>query len=710
MSKFTGENFDLERQETFYSDASSHPVEEEQAPLIDDSSIHKKEFISIPTEIYQSMQDSLKRAGRRTRLIFAALIILVAVQGWFVFRQHQKGVNSSLNNRESVEYEIVRHILEEEVLGISDLKPKKGHNGGVNSDIRDAFKDLPNPDAGTQEFLNALVPRLFHNIAHKRPKKPKRNVIFMVSDGFGPTSEVFARSFYQHLVNGRTGPLPPPTPDVSGDSKIPSQLPLDKILVGTSRTRSNNSWITDSAAGATAFSCALKTYNGAIGVTPEKSPCASVLEAAKLMGYKTGLVVRSKITDATPASFSSHALRRQYDTEISTQQVGLDGPFGRIVDLMMGGGKCAFVPKSSQESCRDDERNLLKEVLSEELKSSYYDEEKEKILFSGEEQRFQKVINSRKQFDNLTSDSLKELPLLALFTDYHMSYEIDRDPSKEPSLAEMTEKALSLLKDAADDEDDDKGFFILVEGSRIDMAAHANDPAAHAHEILAYQETVEVVTKFVDENPGTIMISTSDHETGGLAIGRQLTRKYPNYEWFPEVVARVKNSSEAITRMILSTPVSDSQRINFIRDEVLPQILGIEDFSQKDVNYLSASEREYIDILNYIGDMVSRRALLGWSTHGHTEVDVNLYAYAGKHPLLKQLIYPISRNLENIELGTFMSSYLRLSPKLMNVITDRLVHAANNGRLILKPASDLASKVTSVMAQQYDDEVHLTGL
>jgi alkaline phosphatase len=97
----------------------------------------------------------------------------------------------------------------------------------------------------------------------------------------GPTSLELTRS-YRQFVDG----LP------WGDT-----LTLDKHLIGTSRTRSSSSLVTDSAAGATAFSCGLKSYNGAISVLPDGSPCGTVLEAAKKAGYMTGLVVTTRITE-----------------------------------------------------------------------------------------------------------------------------------------------------------------------------------------------------------------------------------------------------------------------------------------------------------------------------------------------------------------------------------------------------------------------------
>lgn len=131
----------------------------------------------------------------------------------------------------------------------------------------------------------------------------------MISDGYGPASETFARSYLQHLISindplvsegGRWASLNPAfDPDISSTSKQKQanygiMLPLDTMLIGQSRTRSSDSLVTDSAAGATAFSCAMKSYNRAIAVEPKnRDPCGTVLEAAKHQGYRTGLAVTS---------------------------------------------------------------------------------------------------------------------------------------------------------------------------------------------------------------------------------------------------------------------------------------------------------------------------------------------------------------------------------------------------------------------------------
>ena len=109
-------------------------------------------------------------------------------------------------------------------------------------------------------------------------------------------------------------------------------------------------------------------------VNPEKVPCGNVLESAKYLGLATGLVVTSSITDATPASFSAHVINRTMEADIAVQQIG-DNPLGRQVDLMFGGGRCFFLPNSTEGSCRVDERDLVNE--SRERGFKYFSTRKE---------------------------------------------------------------------------------------------------------------------------------------------------------------------------------------------------------------------------------------------------------------------------------------------------------------------------------------------
>ena len=122
--------------------------------------------------------------------------------------------------------------------------------------------------------------------------------------------------------------------------------------------------------------------------------------------------------------------------------------------------------------------------------------------------------------------------MIGLFANQHLDYEVDRiqqNPKTQPSLSEMTAKALELLQAA------DEPFFLLVEGARIDMAGHNHDAYAHYLEIEEYQETVKLVKQFVSEEPNTYVVSVADHATGGITIGLALangTYQDP-YMWYP---------------------------------------------------------------------------------------------------------------------------------------------------------------------------------
>jgi alkaline phosphatase len=415
----------------------------------------------------------------------------------------------------------------------------------------------------------------------------KRNLIFMVSDGMGPTSLSLTRTFRQY-----TSGLP-----------VDDVLVLDRHLIGSSRTRSTSSLITDSAAGATAFSCGLKSYNGAIAVLPDHSPCGTVLEAAKKAGYMTGLVVTTRITDATPACFASHANRREYEDLIAEQLVG-HYPLGRVVDLILGGGRCHFLPNGTEGSCRTDDKDIVKMAK----KQGY------------------NYIDNREGFDNLAADAENgaKLPLLGLIAETDVPYEIDRVHVADvyPSQAEMTKLALRALSTAT--KDSEKGFFIMIEGSRIDHAGHANDPAAQVHEVLAHDEAFAAVLEFLneDDTPG-VLISTSDHETGGLAAARQLHQTYPPYVWYPSQLVNVTHSTEYLARAYAQyladggDKASRSEKADFLRSTIIVDGLGITDASDEEIDAVIDAEPIWPPFYLF-GDMVSRRAQVGWSTHGHS--------------------------------------------------------------------------------------------
>jgi alkaline phosphatase len=466
---------------------------------------------------------------------------------------------------------------------------------------------------------------------HTQPKKGgwgpdgkpsgKRNMIFMVSDGMGPTSLSLTRS-YRQFTSGL---------------RIEDVLVLDDHLIGSSRTRSTSSLITDSAAGATAFSCGLKSYNGAISVLPDHSPCGTVMEAAKRAGYMTGLVVTTRVTDATPACFAAHANRREYEDLIAEQLIG-HYPLGQTVDLILGGGRCHFLPNSTDNSCRADNKDVVK--MAQKAGYNY--------------------IDSREQFDSLEAEGGVKLPLLALIADRDVPYEIDRVHVNDiyPSQEEMTRLALKALSAAT--KDSDQGFFIMIEGSRIDHAGHANDPAAQVHEVLAHDASFAAVLEFLenDETEG-ILVSTSDHETGGLATAKQLGQAYPQYRWFPGVLANATHSTEWLARTYAAyladsgEKASREEKSAFINEKILVEGLGIVDASQEEIDAIIDAVPQWPPFYLF-AVMISRRAQVGWSTHGHSAVDVNIYASSPDHAP------PLVGNHENTDVGKFIAEYLDL--------------------------------------------------
>jgi len=400
-----------------------------------------------------------------------------------------------------------------------------------------------------------------------RPKKV-RNFIYVIPDGFGPASETMARD-YVHFTNNAT-----------------TQLPVDKLLIGSIRTRSSDSYVTDSAASATAYSCGIKTYNGAIGVSDDVMPCGTVLEAAKAKGFKTGLVVTSRITHATPASYVAHIWDRDEESEIALQEIGYTHPLGPQVDILLGGGRCYFIPNTTEGSCRKDGIDVLK------LAKGYG----------------YSVFQDRKAFDKK-----QRLPYMGLFTLDHMSYEIDRDPKIEPSLTEMAIKALDDLYKAT--KYTEEGFFVMVEASRIDHAGHASDPSGHLHDILQYNTVIKAITKWIDSHSDspTVMISNADHECGGLTLG-------DNYMWLPDALTKSKASSEFLAKQWAAYAGADSD--NFLLG--LFQKYGVLNPTADELAAAKAAKNN----ANFVfAGALAKLLKVNFATLGHTAVDVSLFGY-----------------------------------------------------------------------------------
>ena len=391
-----------------------------------------------------------------------------------------------------------------------------------------------------------------------KPEARPKNVIVMISDGMGPAAVTLTR-----LVSGR------------------ESLALDEYLIGTRRTSSQDKMVTDSAAGATAMSAGHLTKNDYVGVTAEGLPLGNVLEAARFQKkMATGLVVKSRITHATPAGYSAHVMDRDDESRIASQQLGLH------VDLMFGGGTDFFLPASAGGK-RTDGRDLLIEA-----QNSGYQVISTAVALSGE----------------------LRLPLLGLFSKDGLHYDIDRPTTQEPSLEDMTRKALQLLSAQA------SGFFLMIEGSEIDHTCHANDGGALVPEVLGYDATFAAAIEFAKRDGHTLVVSTSDHETGGLSIiGGEWTAQKPG----PLRLRANKASAEAMVTMITNgAPL----------ELVMRDYAGITNVTREEIaGYEAATPGPSSGLqkrrIAAVVRIINARAGIRWAHTEHTAVDVNVYAY-----------------------------------------------------------------------------------
>jgi alkaline phosphatase len=252
-------------------------------------------------------------------------------------------------------------------------------------------------------------------------------------------------------------------------------LEIEKMpVVGLVKTHAANNWITDSASGATAIATGHKTNVGMVGVTPDSVVKETIFETAIKHGMKTGLVVTSHITDATPACFVTHVPARGMKNEIAEQLIHSK------VNIILGGGLSYFIPKSEDGSEREDDKNLIEEA--EKLGYNFTD-------------------------DTTSFAEIKEGNLIGLFNKGGL---ITNPP--EPSLADMTQKALQLIGDS------EKGFILMVEGSQIDWRGHSNDLEGVIKQTLLFDDAVKVGLDFAKENGETLILVTADHETGGITL------------------------------------------------------------------------------------------------------------------------------------------------------------------------------------------------
>ena len=383
-----------------------------------------------------------------------------------------------------------------------------------------------------------------------------KNIIFLIGDGMG----VSFTSGYRYFKDD------PATLELESTEFGP-------YLVGQQTTYPNDPRhnVTDSAASATAMATGVKTYNGAIGIGNDHSKLKSVLERAKEKGKGTGLVATAQITHGTPAAFGAHVSQRKSMSAIADDYFQ-DLVNGRHkIDVLLGGGSDWFIRK---------DRNLVKEFQ----KDGY------------------SYVTSLNELKNDESAQV-----VGLFAKRGLPKMIDR-PSNVPSLADMTTSAIERLNKY------NTGFFLMVEGSQIDWAAHDNDIVGVMSEMEDFEIAFKVAVDFAKKDGHTLVIATADHSTGGFTIGAQ-----GQYNWFSSVIKAVKRTPNYMAAKIVNGAGVKETLTKYID---LP-------LTKDEINLVERAARtqNVKNIDNTIEEVINQRTLTGWTTRGHTGEDVNVYAF-----------------------------------------------------------------------------------
>lgn len=346
---------------------------------------------------------------------------------------------------------------------------------------------------------------------------------------------------------------------------------FDDILVGNASTypAQVSGYVTDSAAAATALATGVKSYNGAIGVDVNKKPLQSVMHYAKSKGMRTGLAVTSQIVHATPASYIAHNESRKNYNEIAEDffDIRVNGEF--VADVMLGGGTSYFE--------RED-----RDILAQFIDAGY------------------EYADSYNRLASIPTGS----NVLGLFAPVALPAVLD--DARKNRLAYLTKHAIKHLEN-------DKGFFLLVEASQVDWAGHANDIASAMAEMHDLALTIEYLREYVSSHPDTLVVLTADHSTGGLTIGA-----HGDYRWSPEHLKKI-NASLPTIALAMSKEASPA-------DYVAAQ-LGLTLTDEELATLDSVANQDVENRFNAIKAFVDTKTNTGWTTTGHTGVDVEVFAF-----------------------------------------------------------------------------------
>jgi len=451
---------------------------------------------------------------------------------------------------------------------------------------------------------------------YRKPVKPTKNVIVMIPDGTS-IGVVSAARWYQ-IYNKLGG----------------ENLAIDPYLCGTVKTFSSNAPIGDSAPTTSAYMTGMPQQTGNVSIYPladpendlvyvdptmAYQPLATVLEAAKYQQNKaTGLVVTVEFTHATPADCAAHYYDRGKYEFIAPQMAYQN------LDVMFGGGNS---------------------ILTDDIKQ--YFKSTGTTLIQDDAEAFRNFKGEEKVW--------------ALFCENAHPYDLDRDPNLVPSLEEMTQKAIDRLSQ------NENGFFLMVEGSKIDWSAHGNDAIGCITEYLAFDKAVTVAIDFAKKNGETTVVVLSDHGNSGFTIGRSGLDRYDraSIEKLFGNVSKYKRTGEGLEKILLTTKPDDFKRVFKeytdidLTDDEYKLLLSSKNYHEADYMKVSNS----VNMGSSIVKIMNSRTYFGFTTGGHTGEEVFLAAY---HP---NGDIPIGMNT-NVEINHYLCDALGLETSLKEMTNE----------------------------------------
>lgn len=462
-------------------------------------------------------------------------------------------------------------------------------------------------------WFSGLSAQTYNGDRYRREVRPTKNVIVMIPDGTSLSVVSAARWYmiYNELGDG---------------------LAIDPYICGTVKTYSSNAPIGDSAPTTSCYMTGMPQQSGNVAIYPAASegndlvpvdpamsynPLATILEAAKIdFGKAVGLVVTGEFPDATPADCSAHHyLRRNYPV-IASQMAYQN------LDVMFGSG--------DRYVSDDMKRHFAEKGIS------YYGNDVEAFRSHGSGK------------------------VWAMWGDSGTPYALGHDPAGSASIREMTEKAIELLSQ------NENGFFLMVEGSKVDWMAHENDPAGVITEFLAFDSAVGAALDFARKDGNTTVLVLPDHGTGGFTIGRRGMKSYntASLDYLFGSVSKYKSTARGLeSRLIDEKPESFRAIIKEytdidVTDEEFDDLLRARNYKGRPEG-VSDDENLY----SKLARLMNSRTSFGFTTGGHTGEEVFLAAYHPHGDL------PTGMNT-NIEINHYLSDAMGLEKRLPELTSE----------------------------------------